>query len=442
MKAELFKDEISGSEMYHAMLSTGMNAYFLPLSSDVKISMFHLFTKFGGIDARFRMPETRKVVEVENGTAHFLEHCAFYDPTGQHALIEFYKKGVAANAWTLFDHTTYHFSSAGTNTRKNLDFLVDFVTTPYLTDAVVAKEQGVIAQEIAMYHDDPNWVQEENLRQALFQEHPFRRSLGGDKSAIMRITKEYLQFAYGTFYHPSNLNFVVFAPSKNGMKDAVKYFMLMDNLCAKKGFSQKQAPDYIYTDEPVEVAQKKIVDWHKVPEPLISIGFKGNMSIKGSPYERMRTDVLNDLLAKALFSKSSEAVYKLAEAGVIRGGAFSGDYSSGRGFGMFSVGGSTDDCDRFTEGVISMIREQVRGKLPRELFETLKEAKISEAAKQKELEKPENLEGFIITSLAAGLNPMDAMKVLMDISYEDVLEAGKRYLDTDNYSVAIMNPKA
>lgn len=70
------------------------------------------------------------------------------------------------------------------------------------------------------YADDADQVIMENIRKALFKEHPVRRSIGGTKQGIMKITGEYLQFAYDTFYHPSNLNLVMMVPSSDGLKDA------------------------------------------------------------------------------------------------------------------------------------------------------------------------------------------------------------------------------
>ncbi|MFA5888133.1 MAG: pitrilysin family protein [Candidatus Nanoarchaeia archaeon] len=441
MKIESCRDEILGNEMRVAQLSSGMKAYFFPLHNVVNVSMFHLFTRFGSIDARFREPETGKIIEVEDGTAHFLEHCAFYDTDGKDVLEEAAKKGIAANAGTSFDHTTYLFHTTGKNTRKGIEYLISFVTTPYFTDEIVKKEQGVISQEVAMYSDEPTWVLGENARKALFQLHSFRRSLGGDQETIKRITKEYLYSAYSTFYHPSNLNFVVFAPSKDIDRDAKKYFSIAEEICTKKGFAQKQAPEYIYADEPAEVMQKRIECVHKVPEPLVAISYKGIMNVNGGVEERLKADITNDLLAKALFSDSSEAVYELVKKGIARGNAFGGGHTSGRGFGMFNASGSIDNVDRFVEGVTSMIREQVRGGLSRELFEIVKRGCISQTAKALELDPIEHYEGTMISTLAAGYNPMHSMKSLLSVTYEDVIEAGNKYLDTDNYSVSVLLPR-
>jgi len=441
MNIETFRDEFTGMEMHSTVLSSGMHAYFLPTLPIAKIAMYSLFTRFGSIDSRFRTKEGN-IIEVEDGTAHFLEHCAFYDPQGNDALQWFAKKALQGNAWTYFDHTNYHFNSTGKNTRRNLEFLINFVTTPYLTEEVVKKEQGVIAQEVTGYADDPKRVVHENLRKALFRVHPVKRSIGGTKAGIMKITKECLQFAHDTFYHPSNLTLVIMVPSSEGLKYAKKHFRIAEEACSKREFAPKSSPDYIYAEEPAEVSQKMIVDSGATEEPIILMGFKGIMDMKGTMEERLKADIVNDLLCNSIFSESSEAVYKLHEKKAININKFQAGHSSGRAYGFFQISGKIENPSMFEEEVTKMIREQVNGGLSRDFFETIKRGMTSSTAGMPELESPESFKMQMVTGLSAGYNPLLGPKTLMSITYEDVLAAGKRFLDTDNYSVAIMYPKA
>ncbi|MBU2589814.1 MAG: insulinase family protein [Nanoarchaeota archaeon] len=439
MKLEKFVDKALGNELYKAQLSSGMEATLIPLNPAVNRTMVHLYTRFGSIDAKFLDSNLGKEVEVEDGTAHFLEHCAFYDPEGNDALQWFGKKGVSGNAWTSFDHTCYHFSSINENLKRNLDFLISFVTTPFLTDKVVEKEKGVIDQEIAMYEDMPGQVILVNLQKALMKKHAFARSIAGDRNSIRRITKEYLISAYNTFYHPSNLKLVMLIPSES--KDAMKYFELAEEINNGKNFSPQKAPEFVYVDEPLEVNQKKIVARHKVPEPLVFMGFKGSMGMDKNADERLRENIVSDLLVKTVFSPSSKAFYELVLKKVIRPNSFEGFSYSGRGFGIFGVNGSIDDEDKFVNGVNEMVKKQVNGEMSKDLFDIVKKASINEMAKVFELESPRSLQSAMIHILASGFNPMNYMSTLLDVTYEDVLEAGKKYLDTDNYAVSVLLPE-
>ena len=110
-------------------------------------------TKFGSIDRDFRLGE--REVHLPAGVAHFLEHKMFEDQDGD-AFAKYAKTGANANAFTSFDRTCYLFT-ATQQLDESLDVLLGMVTHPYFTEQTIAKEQGIIGQEIKMYDDSPDW---------------------------------------------------------------------------------------------------------------------------------------------------------------------------------------------------------------------------------------------------------------------------------------------
>lgn len=87
------------------------------------------------------------------GIAHFLEHKLFENEDCD--VFDLYAKtGANANAFTSFDKTCYFFDCSD-HFQESLDILLSFVQSPYFTPESVAKEQGIIGQEIRMYDDDP-----------------------------------------------------------------------------------------------------------------------------------------------------------------------------------------------------------------------------------------------------------------------------------------------
>ena len=58
------------------------------------------------------------------------------------------------------------------------------VTHPYFTEQTIAKEQGIIGQEIKMYDDSPDWRLITGLFECLYHSHPIRseryRGHGGE----------------------------------------------------------------------------------------------------------------------------------------------------------------------------------------------------------------------------------------------------------------------
>ena len=108
------------------------------------------------MDSEFIVPGETEPTKVPDGIAHYLEHKMFDQPDGSNVFDKFSKYGGNANAFTSFNMTAYLFS-ATSNFEENLKTLLDYVQSPYYTDETVAKEQGIIGQEIRMYDDNPGW---------------------------------------------------------------------------------------------------------------------------------------------------------------------------------------------------------------------------------------------------------------------------------------------
>ena len=112
--------------------------------------------------------------------------------------------GASTNAMTGFTSTTYVVSTLEAP-GECLDLLLDFVQDPWFTDALVAKEQGIIAQEIRMYDDDPEWRLFFGLMGCLYERHPVKDNIAGSVESIAAIDAAVLRRCYDRFYHPRNL---------------------------------------------------------------------------------------------------------------------------------------------------------------------------------------------------------------------------------------------
>ena len=94
---------------------------------------------------------------------------------------------------------------------------------PYFTEKTVDKEKGIIAQEITMYDDQPDWRLYFGTIENLFHEHPVKIDIAGTVESIQDITAEHLYECYETFYHPSNMVlFVVGAVDPEEMMAFIK----------------------------------------------------------------------------------------------------------------------------------------------------------------------------------------------------------------------------
>ena len=82
---------------------------------------------------------------------------------------------------------------------ENLEILLGYVSKPYFTDENVAKEQGIIGQEIKMYDDDADWRCAINFLQAMYKFHPIKSDIAGSVESIAKIDKELLYKCYNNF---------------------------------------------------------------------------------------------------------------------------------------------------------------------------------------------------------------------------------------------------
>ena len=133
-------------------LKNGLPAYVVHKPGYTrKYAMFA--TRYGGMDLRFQQDGAWQ--DTPAGIAHYLEHKMF-DTADGNAMQEMAKNGAEPNAFTSNAMTAYYFDCTE-HFDENLRQLLSFVSIPYFTDESVAKEQGIIAQEIGMIEDDPEW---------------------------------------------------------------------------------------------------------------------------------------------------------------------------------------------------------------------------------------------------------------------------------------------
>src|SRR5699024_2434976 len=160
-------------------------------------------TNYGAIDQTFIPIGEESKVTVPEGVAHFLEHKLF-EKEDRDVFADFGKQGASPNAYTSFTKTAYLFSATN-NIEENVETLINFVQDPYFSEQSVEKEKGIIAQEIKMYDDQPDWQSFMGTIKSMFENHPVNIDIAGTVDSIYEITKDDLYTCYNTFYHPENM---------------------------------------------------------------------------------------------------------------------------------------------------------------------------------------------------------------------------------------------
>lgn len=348
-------------------LPNGLSVYLLPKQGFAKTyAMFT--TRYGSIDNHFNV-EGQAAVRVPDGIAHFLEHKLFEEPEGD-VFARFASQGAGANAFTTHTRTSYLFS-ATSEIPRNLATLLDFVQSPYLTEENVAKEKGIIEQEIRMYEDQAFWRGYRALMEGLYQLHPVRQDIAGTIESVRSITVEQLLSCYRTFYHPSNMVLVVV-----GDFDSEALVELVRANQASKAFAPQRAIERHYPVEPVGLAHATQEIRMAIAKPLVLLGYKEReVGLVG--HELVHRELLSRILMDAVFGKSSELYRELDDAGLIDH-SYGYDYESAPWYSFAYVGGESEAPEQLVERIEEGIVKARRQGISREAFDRARRRKLGE----------------------------------------------------------------
>jgi len=289
------KINLKGLDMdcYTETLENGLEIYMLPY--DQKKNYFISYATRFGSDVLEFTDQKKKTTTPPLGIAHFLEHKMFEQETGEDPFTFFSESGTDANASTSFDSTQY--ICYGTKEfAKNLRYLLSYVNSPYYTDSNVNKEKGIIAEEIKMYEDMPDFKLEMKLRECIYKKHPRRIDIAGTVEEIEKITKEDLYACYNNFYIPNNMFILIVGNFKK--EEALS--IIRDELEDKKKVSLPKVKKMI---EPEKVNDKEYTMEEDIEVPKIAFGLK--VPTKNISLKDLELDLYLNILTTILFGSSS-----------------------------------------------------------------------------------------------------------------------------------------
>ncbi len=151
--------------------------------------------------------------EKNNGIAHFLEHM-FYKGSKKYPnphIISSTIEGFGGhwNAFTAKDYTGYYVKAANYHFDKVVDLLSDILLHPLLQEEEIAKEKGVIVEEINMYEDMPQNKVSELFENLMYENNPLGRDIVGTKKTVRSFKRSDFSDYLGRYYAPKNAVLVV-----------------------------------------------------------------------------------------------------------------------------------------------------------------------------------------------------------------------------------------
>ena len=286
--------------------------------------------------------------------AHYLEHKLFDMPDGSDALLTLSENGADPNAFTSTNMTAYYFSCTD-GFEENLRTLLRFVSTPYFTDASVAKEQGIIGQEIRMGEDDPDRAVWRNLMRCLMARDGARDAVAGTVESIAEITPETLYACHRAFYAPSNMVLCAVCQDTPERVAAIAAEILPPELAPVPAADHGEPEDMTPANARMRVELA-------VSAPQMLLGAKFRPAERGDA--RLHQTLTAELALQAAFGEATAFYNDLYRAGLL-GDDFgcSADYCGP--IALAVLGGESKDpdavCTRVTETVAQIARDGFDG---------------------------------------------------------------------------------
>lgn len=258
------KLENTNEVLYYDKLDNGLEVYMLP-NNNVNKFYLTLNTRFGSINTKFKYDN--KEYDMPKGIAHYLEHLSFNMENG--SVFDHYSKiGSSINAFTTYDITSYNVTS-NNRFKENLEYLLEYVYTPYFTKELFQSEKGVIEEEVKMYKDDPGMTIVNGTLNNVFVNDERKYLVGGTVKDVKSIKLEDVITCYNAYYNPKNM-FLIITGNFNLNEALAITSEQMNKLNINNDFNVKD----IYPKEPEKVNKKEEIIKMNVDKPKVSIGIK------------------------------------------------------------------------------------------------------------------------------------------------------------------------
>ncbi|GMA07678.1 peptidase M16 [Tetragenococcus halophilus subsp. flandriensis] len=418
-------------ELYTEVLDNGLTVFILPKREFHKT--YGLFsTNYGSIDNEFAYQgEKRK--KVPDGIAHFLEHKMFEKKEGD-VFQEFGRLGASANAFTSFTKTSYLFSATD-HIKDNLLTLLDFVQAPYFTPETVEKEKGIIAQEIQMYQDNPDWQLFFGLLQNLYPKHPLHIDIAGTVDSIDKITAADLYECYQTFYHPSNM--ILFVVGNIDPQETMSW--IKNNQAGKNFADIREIHRYFPRETPSDIngyASKAM----PVSRPKATLGVRGfQENLPKGDKAQLRFKTAMNLLLQLLLGNTSKNYLRLYQEGIIDD-SFGFDFSLERSFHMADFSSDTGRPEEFLQEIEAILlnfanEEEVN----EENLERLKKKMLGKYFQS--LNSLEFIANQFTQDLFGTLTLFDLPEIIRSIQLQDCLDAGNCLLQKEAMARFCLKPE-
>lgn len=166
----------------------------------------------------------------EYGINHLVEHLIFKSTknrTTQQISTELETTGANVNAWTNYSQVRFYFDVLSKHLEKCAEIYADMLFNKDIKLAEFKMERDVVCQELAMYEDHPEAINEENWWKQFYNWLP----VGGTIESVKKITLGKVNRFIEQYYQPKNIVVSVCSklPFYKIKKIVAKYYGIVEN---------------------------------------------------------------------------------------------------------------------------------------------------------------------------------------------------------------------
>ncbi|MBR0040808.1 MAG: insulinase family protein [Oscillospiraceae bacterium] len=421
MDIQTIRHESVGETLQSASLSNGLRVRVVPKKGFS--SYFACFgTYYGSAMRSFLLSGERH--DTPAGVAHYLEHKMFDMPDGDNALQTMTASGADPNAFTSYDETVYYFRCTE-NFEENLRTLLRFVSTPYFTAETVAKEQGIIAQEIRMYDDEPDNAVYYELMRLLYRSHPVRDDIAGTVESIAEINADTLLACHRAFYVPGNMCLCV-----EGDVDAAAVCAIAEEVLGSESGEKPQPLIVEENDAPAALFTERRMS---VAAPLFLLG----AAFRPTDGDVLRERIVARLALRLLCGASSPFYARLYREGLInRSFAAGTDFPANTA--VVTAGGESRDPQRVFDELLGEVSRIGEEGFEKDYFERARRASLG--ARLRGFEDFDSVCLSCFEAAALGYDVFDAPAVLASVTAEECRDFLVRTLTRERTALSVVRP--
>jgi len=368
------------------------------------------------------------------GASHFVEHVLGEGTTTRTKAqleAEVEEMGGASNAYTWKDVVCYHIAVRSDQVDRAIGYLEDTTFHSTFAPAAVEQHRDIILNEIRMGKDEPRRVLQTAFYYTMFREHPARYPVIGYEELFKTVSRDDLYDYYRSLYVPERSVVVV-----TGDVDGAA---VMAKLRATFGALPRGKPvtEEVFT-EPPQVGRRDVVVPMDIGAAYMWIGFHG------APFGSRDSLALDVLAAVAAEGRSSRLYRRiLQERGwVTNVGAWNSSPPAGFSYLCVYAEGEALELAYAEDGIVGELLAFADKKVTGD--ELARAKKLLTARYFMALSTTEDVaEDFGTNELyyGAAVYGRDYVDAINGVTAEEVRDAARRYIRTDNMTVAKVVPK-